>query len=265
MGLNSRAAWLAVAVALSWVACSGAGTQGTLGPTGGELCLDVELDGGTAQVCLLVPPGSLPQQELIRIAPTAVVPEGALSPGFDIGEASGRPLRLLSPATVRFSLDLVSLEGIENENILRLSTLDLSDGGAVGWRPLERAFVDRVRNVVTGQTQHLSPFVVLRADRLPDGGLPLELDGGQRDGSVVAIPPFDAGRPDAGRPDAGTPDAGRPDAGGPDAGTPDGGRPDAGMPDAGTPDAGAADAGAPDGGLDAGEDAGVDDAGADAG
>lgn len=260
MRVNPRLPVLAAAVVvLTWAACGGAG-EGTLGPTGGDVCLPGN------QVCIEIPSGGLETQELIRISETTEVPEGALSPGYDISAASGKPLTFVKPATVSFSLDLVNQDGISNENLLRLYTLETLDGGAQTWQPLRNALVDRVKNVVRGETLHLSPFVVLRTDRLPDGGLPFELDAGRTDASVVVIPPFDAGRPDAGRVDAGTPDAGRPDAGTPDAGTPDAGTPDAGTPDAGV-DAGidaGVDAGI-DAGVDAGVDAGLDDAGVDAG
>jgi hypothetical protein len=251
--LNPRLVLLcSVVVVLSWLSCGGAGVEGVVRPTGGEICLADE------RVCISVPPGALEQEEILRITPASDVPAAALSEGFDISSTSGRKVTFLKPATVRFALELVDAGGIENENILRIYTRGEGD-----WQPLDDSFVDRVRGVVLGGTLHLSPFVVLRSDRLPDGGLPIELDGGMRDSGVIVIPPFDAGRPDAGRPDAGTPDAGPPDAGPPDAGMPDAGPPDAGPPDAGPPDAGPPDAGPPDAGPpDAGEpDAGEPDAG----
>ena len=251
-------------VVLSWVACGGASVDGTIGPTGGEVCLP------DRKVCINVPIGGLETQEVLRIAPGNDVPGGTLSPGYEISGTRSLPIAFVKPATVTFALDLVDAANLENENLLRIYTRQRLDGGVLGdWQPLENSFVDRVRNEVKGDTRHLSPFVVLRSDRLPDGGTPNEIDGGPLDsGSMIIIPPFDGGPPDAGRRDAGTPDAGRPDSGTPDAGRPDSGTPDAGRPDAGTPDSGV-DAGPPDAGLDAGTpDAGFDagvDGGADAG
>ncbi len=258
--LTRRIGWIpvvAVAFSLSWSGCGGASVDGTIGPTGGELCLPDK------KVCITVPSGALEIQEVLRITPGAEVPGGALSEGYEISAVSGRAVTFLKAATVRIALDAVDSGAIDNLNILRVYT---KETGA-DWQPLEKSSVDRVLNVVTGETKHLSPFVVLRADRLPDGGFPVEIDAGAIDASVIVIPPFDAGRPDAGRPDAGAPDAGVPDAGTPDAGAPDAGAPDAGTPDAGTPDAGTPDAGTPDAGTpDAGPpDAGTPDAGTDAG
>ncbi len=249
-----RLAWLVVVVAVvsSWASCGGASVEGSVGPTGGEVCLPDK------KVCITVPLGALETQEVLRITPGAEVPGGALSEGYEISAVSGKPVTFVKPATVSFALSIVRSEGIENLNILRLYTKEAND-----WQPLDKAFVDRVRDVVTGETKHLSPFLVLRSDRLPDGGMPFEIDAGLLDGSVIVIPPFDGGRPDAGRPDSGVPDAGRPDAGTPDSGSPDSGVPDAGLPDSGPPDAGPPDAGPPDAGPpDAGPpDAGPPDAG----
>ncbi|MFZ5788019.1 MAG: hypothetical protein ACOY3Y_16395, partial [Acidobacteriota bacterium] len=208
MRMIRRLGWLvaAIVVALSWASCGGASVDGALGPTGGELCLPDK------KVCISVPSTAMETQEVLRIAPGAEVPGGALSEGYDI-TAGGRGYTFVKPATVSFSLDAVRTDGIENLNLLRVYTRVDGD-----WQPLDKAFVDRVKNVVTGETLHLSPFVVLRSDRLPDGGLPIELDGGRRDSGTIDVPPFDAGRPDAGMPDAGRPDAGMPDAGMPDAG-----------------------------------------------
>lgn len=257
---------LAVVVVLSWVACGGSSVDGAVGPTGGEVCMP------DRKVCISVPIGGLETQEILRISPGTDQPGGQLSDTYDINGTSGRPVVFVKPATVSFALDIVNEGGLENENLLRIYTRERVDGGELGqWQPLENSFVDRVRNRVSGDTRHLSPFVVLRSDRLPDGGNPFEIDAGERDASVIVVPPFDAGppdsgtpdagRPDAGPPDAGPPDAGRPDAGPPDAGPPDAGPPDAGPPDAGPPDAGPPDAGTPDAGMDAGVDAGDPDAG----
>jgi hypothetical protein len=235
-----------------WFSCGGTSVEGGIGPTGGEVCLS------DRSVCLVVPPGGLADYERFRIAPTSDIPAGALSPGFDISPTRSSRVTFLKPARVVFALDLVQQDMVPNENLLRLYTFE---EGATndGWRPLAASFVDRVRNEISGEISHLSPFVVLRSDRLPDGGIPMEGDAGMmEDSGVVIIPPVtDAGR-DAGTSDAGRPDAGRPDAGPPDAGSPDAGSPDAGSPDAGSPDAGEADAGE----QDAGEaDAGEQDAG----
>ena len=250
---------VAVVVVLSWAACGGASVDGTVGPTGGEVCLPDD------KVCISVPIGGIDTTEVLRISPGAEAPGGALSDGYEISAVSGRPIFFTKPATVSFALDIVRQGNLENENLLRIYTRERLDGGALGeWQPLENAFVDRVRNKVRGDTRHLSPFAVLRTDRLLDGGLPNEIDGGVADGGgMIIIPPFDGGRPDAGPPDAGRPDAGRPDAGPADAGRPDSGAPDAGTPDSGTPDAGPPDAGPPDAGPpDAGPpDAGPPDAG----
>ncbi len=258
----------AVVVVVSWAGCGGTSIDGTLGPTGGSVCLPDN------KVCINVPIGALETQEVLRISPGSDSPGGALSDAYDISGGSGRPVVFVKAATVTFSLDIVREGNLENENLLRIYTRERLDGGALGdWQPLANAFVDRVRREVRGETLHLSPFVVLRSDRLVDGGLPVEIDGGPRDAAVIVEPYFDGGRVDAGRPDAGRPDAGRADAGPidagmmdagprdagpPDAGPPDAGPPDAGPPDAGPPDAGPADAGPPDAGP---PDAGAPDAG----
>lgn len=244
-------------VALSWASCGGSSVDGAVGPTGGEVCLPGR------KVCINVPTGGLETQEVLRISLGSDAPGGALSDGYDINAVTGRPVAFVKSAKVTFSIELVREGSLQNENVLRIYTRERLDGGALGeWQPLENSFVDRVRNEIIGETKHLSPFAVLRTDRLIDGGSTVEIDAGPVDASVIVIPPFDGGRPDAGR-DAGTPDAGRPDSGTPDAGTPDSGTPDAGRPDAGRPDAGTPDAGF-DAGMDAGFDAGVD-AGTDAG
>jgi hypothetical protein len=238
------------------VACGLESVDGRLEPIASEVCLSER------RVCISVPTGAVEEPLRLRIStlPADALPGGQLGDGYDISAIGRDRVEFLKPARISFSLDgLGELADIPNVNLLRLHTRD-GDGP---WQPLENAFVDRVRNVITGETTHLSPFIVLRTDRLPDGGIPVELDGGQRDAGVIVIPPFDGGRPDAGQPDAGRPDAGAPDAGPPDAGAPDAGPPDAGAPDAGPPDAGAPDAGPPDAGA---PDAGPPDAGgADAG
>ncbi len=262
----TRGGLVALCLAVLWVSCGGSSVSGEVGAAGGEVCLP------DRRVCIKVPLGGLETQELVRITPGGEKPPAALSESYDIAAVNGRRLEFLKPALVTMSLELVdaaTLDALPNENLLRIFTKVGED-----WVPLNAPVVDRVRNVVTGETSHLSPFVLLRVDRLPDGGLPIEIDAGPYDsGMTIVIPPFDAGRPDAGRPDAGRPDAGM-DAGVPDSGTPDAGRPDAGVdaglpdagfdagePDAGEPDAGAPDAGEADAGIDGGEDAGAPDAG----
>lgn len=260
------------------VGCGGTNSDQQVGPTGGSLC---SVDG---VICIDVPPGALDDTHTLRISPGAEAPAGALTASYDISALEAPHLALAEAATVTFSLDDFDasvLSDISDElnplNFLRIYTRVDGEGD---WVALDESTVDRVKNQVVGKTKHLSPFVILRADRLPDGGLPQEIDGGPRDsGIIVVVPPIDAGvdaghmtrdaghdagLPDAGTPDAGPPDAGPMDAGQPDAGPPDAGPPDAGPPDAGPPDAGPPDAGQPDAGPpDAGEpDAGDVDAGA---
>jgi hypothetical protein len=234
-----------------------------VGPLGGTLCLPDN------RVCVDVPNGALTETAVILLGPTAEVPGAVIGEGVEISVAGKERYRLQKPVTVRFDLDVILksplTRSLPNDSVLRVYT----KGETGDWEPLANPAVDRVRRTIVGVTEHFSPFVILRSDRLSDGGLPIELDASVPDASVIVVPPFDGGVPDAGRPDAGRPDAGRPDAGAPDAGTPDAGSfdaglPDAGVPDAGTPDAGPVDAGRPDAGRpDAGPpDAGPADAGA---
>jgi hypothetical protein len=209
--------------------------------------------------------GGIGETQGVRIQPSTQAPSAALSDTWDIIGSGGEAVTFLAPAKVSFSLAYVDAGSVPSENLLRIYTVEEGE-----WVALGSPRVDRVRDEVVGETTHLSPFVVLRADRLPDGGLPIEIDGGPRDSGVVIVIPFDGGfsRPDAGRPDAGPHDAGRPDAGPSDAGSHDAGPHDAGPHDAGPADAGPADAGPADAGpADAGPaDAGPADAGpADAG
>ncbi len=254
--LITRVGLVALGAAVVWMSCGDDGVTGEVGAAGGELCLPDQ------RACLKVPLGGLERQVPVRISADGEKPPAALGESFDISATDGQPLTFLKPATVTLSMDTLdptAREALPSESLLRVFTRQGDE-----WVPLGAPVVDRVRNVVSGTTLHLSPFVLLRADRLPDGGLPVDSDAGVRDGgSVVVVPPFDAGPPDAGPPDAGPPDAGPPDAGEPDAGPPDAGPPDAGPPDAGPPDAGEPDAGPPDAGPpDAGEpDAGEPDAG----
>lgn len=259
----TRSGLAALCFAGLWLSCGGSSVTGEVGAGGGEVCLPDN------SVCIKVPLGGLATQEIVRISPGTDKPGGALSESYDISRARSGTLKFLKPATVTFSMDLVdqaTIDALPSESLLRLYTRD--ENGE--WAPLADAVVDRVKRTISGTTQHLSPFVVLRADRLPDGSMPIETDAGVKDGGgEIIVPPFDGGPRDSGMmmPDSGTPDSGTPDAGHMDAGTPDSGTPDAGTPDAGTPDAGfdagVPDAGAPDAGTpDAGQDV---DAGADAG
>jgi len=267
--LHQRLLVAAVLVGLTIAfSCGGSGTEASVTPTGGEVCL------GDRKVCIDVPPKALTESVILRISSSNDSPPAALSEAFDISATSGKTVKFSLPATVSIKLDLVDGNDVPSDNLLRIYTRDPETDE---WVALDSPVINRVRGEITGKTTHLSPFVVMRADRLPDGGFPVELDGSVRDSGVVILPGIpDGGRGDAGRPpvDAGQPDAGMPpvdagtppvDAGQPgDAGAPpvDAGQPpvDAGMPpvDAGTPDAGMppVDAGAPDSGapFDAGPD-----------
>lgn len=268
--VNRRILAAAVAVGLS---CGGANQAGgVLTPSGGELCLSER------KVCLRLDEGAIERQVTFTIAPTTDLPEAALGDGFEIGPSG---TTFLKPAHVTFRYD--GLPNIDDDAGVPSTLLRVYTRDETGWVPLSDPQLDRVRGTVGGTVGHLSPFVLLRADRLPDGGLPIEGDAGlMKDGGPIIVPPRpdagrdsgvqdsgtpdagrkDGGTPDAGPPDAGPPDAGPPDAGPPDAGPPDAGPPDAGPPDAGPPDAGPADAGPPDAGApDAGDDAGISDAG----
>lgn len=247
-------------VGLAFIGC-GAANEGTIDGTGGEVCT---VD---RHVCISVPPLALNTPLDLRISPGDEGPGGNLSPVWDISPRSpvDGGVHFQKPAKVSFSLESVDAAGLPDELLLRLFTLDQGE-----WVPLGNQAVDRVRGVVSGEVRHLSPFVVVRADRLIDGGMPIQLDGGQID-SGMYLPPFDAGSlrdagtgRDAGTADAGR-DAGQVDAGSADSGTTDAGV-DAGTTDAGSPDAGPVDAGADAGSADAGQaDAGSSDAGGDAG
>lgn len=255
------------------VASCGGSNEGILSPTGGELCSP------DRKFCLDIPPMAVTEQQKFRVSfPSADRPGGQLSEVWDVEALNQESFRFSKPVIARVRLDAIDMTTVPDEQLVRIFS---SRNGT--WEVLGDVFFDRVRNELRGSTTLLatpslnravSAFAVMRADRNPDGGLPMETDAGPLpDSGIIVIPPVvdagrDAGRPDAGRPDAGTPDAGTPDAGTPDAGTPDAGRPDAGPPDAGAPDAGPPDAGPPDAGVDAGFDAGIDagvDAGVDAG
>jgi hypothetical protein len=240
---------------LFFVSC-GSSSEGQITPTGGELC-DVE-----RRICLEIPAQGISETQNFRLtAPSADRPGGQVSEVWDIEAVDKEEFRFLKPAIVRIKLTAIDMSNVADEGLLRVGSS--RDGQ---WEDLGDVFLDRVRGEIRGTTlllrtkvlkRAVSAFAVLRSDRLPDGGVPMETDAGPRpDSGVIIMPPVpDAGRRDAGV-DAGTPDAGQPV----DAGTPDAGRPDAGtVTDAGAgTDAGAA--------VDAGVDAGmIVDAGVDAG
>ncbi|MBL8940905.1 MAG: hypothetical protein JNM69_40555, partial [Archangium sp.] len=223
--------WLLVGVGLLWaalfVSCGGS-NEGQITPTGGELC-DLE-----RRLCLEVPSQGLAEAQNFRITyPSSDRPGGQVSEVWDIEALNKEEYRFLKPAIVRIKLDAVDLTNVRDDQILRVASS--IDGN---WEVLGNIFFDRVRNEIRGTTSLLrtkatkrgvSAFTVLRSDRLPDGGIPMETDAGPLpDSGVIIIPPVpDAGRDsgvvvvDAGVPDAGSMvDAGRPDAGVTDAGLP---------------------------------------------
>ena len=84
----------AVVVVVSWAGCGGTSIDGTLGPTGGSVCLPDN------KVCINVPIGALETQEVLRISPGSDSPGGALSDAYDISGGSGRPVVFVKAATV---------------------------------------------------------------------------------------------------------------------------------------------------------------------
>jgi hypothetical protein len=271
--------------------CGGTQSGNFIGAGGGTLCLPDN------SVCIIVPLNGLPNDTYLFIKPSSDTPAGALSPSWQIGPDG---TLFLAEATVVFTFSDAPDGGLPvdlDPAQLRIYTRDYLDGGGYGdWVPLDGPIVNRVLNEVSGTTPHLSPFVLLRADRLPDGGIPIEGDAGMmKDAGPIDCPPpcmslancmdnmlngnetdVDCGGDMCGQCDNGKMcvansdcKSGRcgmtsktcrpiPDAGMPDAGEPDSGTPDAGEPDAGTPDAGTPDAGTPDAGP---KDAGTPDAG----
>ncbi len=228
------AAWGAM-----FASCGPGALEGTIPPTGGELCSPER------RFCLEVPATALAAATTFRISPSNERPGAELTEVWDVTAVGQQKLIFLKPATVRFKLEGVDVSGLRDESVVRISTL--REGS---WEVLGNAFNDRVKLELRGETSSLtngkqkaqSAFTLLRTDRLSDGGLPMESDAGPLpDAGALIVPPI----PDAGRGDAGAPvDAGRPEAGSPV----DAGRPDAGSPvDAGSAvDAGAVvDAGTP--------------------
>jgi hypothetical protein len=259
--------WIAVAVLVTvaaLVSCGGTSIQGTVPATGGELCTSDRV------FCVEIPPQAIAETQTFRIiAPSNDRPGGQLSEVWDVEVVGQREFRFLKPAIIRIKTSAVDSTNVQNETLLRIYGLKDS-----AWEVLGSFFSDRVRGEYRGSVSILSSgdkarsaFTVLRVDRLPDGGIPMETDSGALpDAGVIVIPPV----PDAGRRDSGLMeplDAGRME---PDAGMMprDSGMPtrDAGPPDSGPP---AVDAGGTDSGVhtvDAGRDAGSPvDAGADAG
>ncbi|MBX7112957.1 MAG: hypothetical protein K1X64_01390 [Myxococcaceae bacterium] len=240
-------------------ACGPSGS-GAVGGMGGEVCLPER------KVCISVPALALEREVTLRITPTDNAPAGLIGEAWDIAPTG---TIFLKPATVSFNYqDMPIPDGVATQ-LLRIYTRGPgAEGASDEWVPVNRPRINAVRAELEGDVAHLSPFFVLRADRLPDGGLPIQGNGGPvMPPPPPPPPPFDAGRPDAGRPDSGMSDAGIKD-GGFDAGVPDAGPRDAGFDagahdagfDAGAHDAGPFDAGAPDSGVGA-ADAGADDAG----
>jgi hypothetical protein len=227
-------------------------TQGVIDPTGGEVCLDGR------RVCVIAASGVVSEATTFKIDISTEKPAAALGESFDISVSGKTSARFEKRLTIEFSTtEAETLLGSIDPSLLRIFTKHDGD-----WEALENLRFDRVRRVLSAETSRFSPFVLLRADRLPDGGIPPEFDGGM-DGVIpdVTVPPRpDSGKPvvDAGKPqvDSGTPDAGPPAK--PDSGMPDAGVKDAGVPDAGVKDAGVVDAGVPV--VDAGQpgDAGGD-------
>jgi hypothetical protein len=166
---------------LALVSCGGNTVQAFIGASGGELCLP------NRRVCISVPLNGVPDDVFLHIRPSNDAPAAALSEAWQIG-----PDRtvFLKEATVTFKYDSVDA-GDLNPVFLRVYTRALLDGGGYGdWVALDDPSVDRVRVEVKGKTLHLSPFVILRADLLPDGGVPVEGDAGSEpDSGVIICPP----------------------------------------------------------------------------
>ncbi len=245
--VNSRS--LRFAAAFVVLACGDASkrARGVLDPTGGELCLEAR------RVCVIAPPGALTEATSFQIELSPERPAAALGEAFNISVTGKASVRFQNRLVIEFATtEAETLTAGLDPSIFRIFTKHDGD-----WESLESPVLDRVKHSLSAQTNRFSPFVLLRADRLPDGGIPVEFDGGQAViDPVIQVPPRpDSGKPvevDAGRPvvDSGIPDSGRPN------------RPDAGRPDAGVRDAGVmVDAGAPDAGDMDSNDAGLVDAG----
>jgi hypothetical protein len=153
-----------VAIAFAVAACGPVSQTRTLiGPTGGEVCAPAD------QICIVVPPGALEKSITIRIAPTSDVPAGAFGKSYDIGPSG---TKFLKPAKIVVKIDaLYEADSGVDPLLLRLYTR--YDGE---WQPLATPVptLDRVRRSLSGTVDHLSPFVVVRGDLLPDGTPPPE-------------------------------------------------------------------------------------------
>ncbi len=169
-------------VPLALASCGGNTVGAYIGAAGGELCLP------DRRVCIEVPVNGLPEDQQIYIRPSNEAPGGQLSEVWEIGTNG---TIFLKEATVTFRYDLLD-GGIDmlSPSLVRIYTRELLDGGGYGeWRSLNESEVDRVKLVVRGNTTHLSPFTLMRTDRLSDGGIPIEGDAGMmKDGGVITCP-----------------------------------------------------------------------------
>ncbi len=193
------AAGVGALLVVGFPSCGGSSTQATIPATGGELCTP------DRRLCLEIPAQAIAETQTFRIFfPSTDRPGGQLSEVWDIEAVDRDQLRFLKPATIRVRLDAVDMTQVRDDTLLRVFTS--RDGN---WEVLGNLFFDRVRNELRGTTSLLSTsglkravsaFTVLRVDRLPDGGVPMETDAGPLpDSGVIIIPPV----PDAGRRDAG--------------------------------------------------------------
>jgi hypothetical protein len=114
----------------------------------------------------------------------ATDPGGQVSEVWDIEALNKEEYRFAKPAIVRIKLDAVDLTNVRDDQLLRVASS--IDGN---WEVLGNLFFDRVRNEIRGTTSLLrtkstkrgvSAFTILRSDRLPDGGIPMETDAGPR-------------------------------------------------------------------------------------
>lgn len=153
---------LLAAVALVWIASCGGPGSGELDPTGGEICLP------NRKVCANVPPAALDRTIVLHITKGTDGPPAKIGDAYDITVDGHTTVALLKPARVTFALEGLPRDGVDNDNILRVYTKDENGD----WAALASPRLDRVRGEVGGDVIHFSPFAVLRADRLPDGGLP---------------------------------------------------------------------------------------------
>lgn len=153
---------------------------GIVDPTGGEICLPDN------SVCINIPPGALDQAVTINIKPTSDVAPAAIGQGYDISAGDSatnapREVTFIKEAQVKFRIQTYLDQGADSgfdPYILRLFTKEEDQ-----WVPLDTITppIDMVRGYLVGSTSHLSPFFILRADLLPDGGIPFQIDGGPKD------------------------------------------------------------------------------------